>query len=105
MMSIEEKLNIQIERKNLERVAEVYDAIHESMDDLFPRGMSHHEIAIDELLENGKQKVEAWDKDDIYIFHIVDVTLNQSRKIASNLIKSNTDLLKISFLAQLTCLI
>ena len=76
-MSSAEELNIQIERINPERVPEAYEAIHETLDDLVPRGMFHSELTLDELIENNKNNVEAWDKDENYVFFIIDIALNQ----------------------------
>jgi ribosomal-protein-serine acetyltransferase len=76
-VSTAEELNIQIERITPERVAEVYEALHESMDDLYPRGVSHPELTIQEVEELSTQFHNEWDLDQTYGFFIVDATTNQ----------------------------
>ena len=78
-MFTEEELNIQIVpiSRTIARAEEVYEALQETMDDLHPKGMSHRELTIDDVVERSKQFVKEWDNDEIYGFSIIDVTANQ----------------------------
>ncbi len=76
-MSGDGELTIVIKPIDGKRVVDVYDAICESMDDLYPRGISHPGITTDELEVGSREFVEAWDNDEIYGFSIIDVAANQ----------------------------
>jgi RimJ/RimL family protein N-acetyltransferase len=76
-VSSAEELNIQIKRISPERDTEAFEAIQESLDYLLQVGMFHPEITLDEFIEISKNVVEAWDKDETYLFQIIDITLNQ----------------------------
>ncbi|MCJ7735463.1 MAG: GNAT family N-acetyltransferase [Anaerolineales bacterium] len=75
-MATAQELNIQIERITPQRVAEVYEALHESLDDLYPRGISHPELTIEEVEKIAKQFHTEWDLDQTYGFYAVDATTN-----------------------------
>ncbi len=65
-MSSAEEQDIQLERITPERVAELYDALHESMDDLYPIGFAHPERTIEEVEERVKQSYKEWELDETY---------------------------------------
>ena len=70
--------NIRIEKINLERLRDAYDATIESRNEWFAAGMlPSTDISMDELEAVVNVLLELWEKDDSYWFHILDASTDQ----------------------------
>ena len=70
--------NILIEKMSLEHVKDLHEAITESSQEWFAEGMlPQAEISLEELEQVTKHLLELWDKDDTYMFNILDASVDQ----------------------------
>ena len=77
-MAAQKTPNIQIEKIGLERVKDLHEAITDSCREWFAEGMlPQAEISLEELEQATKQFLELWDKDDTYMFNIIDASVDQ----------------------------
>ena len=72
-MSQDKASNILIEKISLERVADVHDAFIESGEEWFAAGMIFKpDLSFEELKSGTENLLNSWEKDEYYMFLIVD---------------------------------
>jgi RimJ/RimL family protein N-acetyltransferase len=70
--------NVRIEKISLERIGDLYDAIVESSKEWFAEGMiDQPDVSMDELESWIKVLPELWEKDEFYMFNILDASTDQ----------------------------
>ena len=70
--------DIRIEKVSLERINDMHEAVVESSKEWFDEGMLYKlDLSREELELATKEFLELWDKDEFYMFNIVDASTNE----------------------------
>ena len=77
-MADQEGSNIIIEKVNPERASDVHEAIVECGQELYETGnLPQPQYSLTEVESNLKNFLKLWEKDDTYLFHVIDTATNQ----------------------------